>query len=158
MTDPMGAVLEAAAEYAEATLGAVARIVRDGDRSAITIEPHREGATAVRWARNDHESDGIGIHTGDGSWWLPAAVENAELARVFLDAAVAGRVTEEVVDGDGAVERLDTCVRSDDGRRWVSSTDFDPVVEDGVVVFVFEDAWERVQRGNHAYAPWEGPA
>ena len=154
MHDPVGVVLEAAAEYAETTFGAVASIVRDGTRSAITIEPHRAGAAAVRWARSDHESDGIGIHTGDGSWWLPATVENAGLARVFLDAAAAGRVTEEVVDREGAAKRCDTWVRSDDGRRWVSSTDVDPVVGDGDVMIVLGDVWERVQRGNHSYPSW----
>lgn len=101
MEDPVGAVLEAAADYAETTFGAVASIVRDPDRSAITIEPHRVGATAVRWARSVHNADGIGIHTGDGSWWLPATVEDAGLARVFLEAAAFGRVTEEVVDREG---------------------------------------------------------
>jgi hypothetical protein len=158
MHDPVGAVLEAAAQYAEATFGAVASIVRDRTRSAITVEPHRAGATAVRWARSDHESDGIGIHTGDGSWWLPATVENAGLARVFLDAAAAGRVTEEVVDRDADAKRCDTWVRSDDGRRWVSSTDVDLVVGDGDLMIVLGDVWERVQRGNHVYLPWRGRA
>lgn len=156
MSDPVGAVLEAAAEYAETRFGDVTNIVRDRNRSAITIEPHRDGATAVWWARSDHDTDGIGIHTGDGSWWLPATTENAELARVFLDAAASGLVTEEVVTADGATKRLDTCVSSDNGRRWVSSTDFDPVIEDGGVMLVLGDSWERVQRGNHVYAPWEG--
>ena len=156
--DPVGAVLEAAADYAETEFGAVASIVRDVDRSAITIAPHRESATAVRWARSVHDTDGIGIHTGDGSWWLPATVENAALARVFLDAAASGRVTEEVIDRDGVAKRLDTCVRSDDGQKWVASSDFDPFFGDKGVMVVVGDAFERVQRGNHTYAPWEGSA
>lgn len=153
--DPVGAVLEATADYAESVLGAVASTVRDRDRSAITIEPHREGATAVRWARSVHDTDGIGIHTGDGSWWLPATVENAALARVFLDAAASGRVSEEVSDRDGTAKRLDTCVRSADGQKWVSSTDFDSIGDDEGAMLVFGDTFERVQRGNHVYPPWE---
>lgn len=152
--NPVGVLLEAAADYAEATFGVVASIVRDPNRSAITVEPHQEGATAVRWARSVHDTDGIGIHTGEGSWWLPATVENARLARVFLDAAASGRVTEEVVDREGAAKRLDTCVRSLDGGKWVSSTDFDPFIDDSGVMLVFGDTFERVQRGNYSYAPW----
>lgn len=153
--DPVGVLLEAAADYAEATFGAVTSIMRDPDRSAITIEPHQEGATAVRWARSDNATDGIGVHTGDGSWWLPATVESASLARVFLDAAASGRVREEVIDREGAAKRLDTCVRSDDGQKWVASSDFDPFVDDEGVMVVFGDAFERVQRGNYTYTPWE---
>lgn len=156
--DPVGVLLEAAADYAETTFCAVASIVRDQDRSAITIEPHQEGATAVRWARSDNVTDGIGLHTGDGSWWLPATIENAALARVFLDAAASGRVREEVIDRDGAAKRLDTCVRSADGQKWVSSTDFDPVGDDDEVMLVFGDTFQRVQSGNYSYAPWEVPA
>lgn len=154
MEDPVGVLLEAAADYAETTFSAVANIMRDPNRSAITVEPHREGATAVRWARSIHDTDGIGIHTGDGSWWLPATVENERLARMFLNAAAAGHVREEVIDREGAAKRLDTCVRSVDGEKWVSSTDFDPVIEDGGVMLVLGDTFERVQRGNYSYASW----
>lgn len=155
MADAVGAALESAADHAEAAFGSVADIVRESERSAVTIVPHREGATAVRWARSVREDDGIGIHTGEGSWWLPATIENAELAAVFVDAAAHGRVREDVVRLEGQNRRLDTRVAGEDGREWTASVTVEPLVT-GETMLVWGD-WSRVERGSVTYQAWTGP-
>lgn len=156
MADPIGEILESTAGYARTICGTDARFAQDGERSAVTIVPVREEATEVRWARSDHDEDGIGVHTGEGSWWFPATVEHAHLVRVFLDAAAQGRVVERVVDLGGTSRRLDTVVTASDGRTWTASTSVEPVeLEDGTMV-VFGNVWERVQRGPRVYRAWRG--
>lgn len=154
LRDAVGAVLEEAADRAEREYRGVARIARESARSAVTIEPHVVGATAVRWARSTHEEDGIGLHTGEGSWWLPATVEHARLAMVFADAAATGRVVERVVHRGGMNARLDTRVEAEDGRSWTASTQVEPAVLGEGRFAVFGDAWERVERGDHGYRAW----
>ena len=162
MLDPIGQILELAADFAEATFGDVATVRRSTDRSAFTILPHREGAPAVHWVRTTGESDRIGLHIGDGEWWRDANIESATLAREFVEAAAAGRVTESVVDhGDGRAY-FETQVRSADGHKWTAREHFTPLgasaTGTGVVVMARTDQIERMQRGDVQYLSWSDPA
>ncbi|WP_156760372.1 DUF6578 domain-containing protein [Microbacterium karelineae] len=154
MGDVVGAELEATADRAEADLGGVSVIVRDRERSAVTIAPSRHGSAAVQWTRSDQDDDGIGVHIGDGSWWFPADLDHARLVGELLEAAAAGRVAEEVVELDGGGGRLDTVVVTRDGRRWVSSTSVEPFATGGGTMVIVGDLWERLQRGSRSSAPW----
>ncbi|WP_053352380.1 DUF6578 domain-containing protein [Leucobacter musarum] len=158
MLDPVGQILEQAADFAEATFGDVTTIRRGSDRSALSIVPHREGATAVHWVRTTGDSDSIGLHVGDGEWWRDANVENAALAREFVEAAAAGPVSELVVDhGDGRAY-FETQVRSADGRECTAREHFTPLGANatgtGVVVMARMDQIERMQRGGVHYLAW----
>ena len=153
--DATGRLLEALADDAVARFGDVAAITRDAARSAITIEPHREGATAVRWARSAQETDGISAHVGEGHWWaLPADAEGASTVRGLLDAAAAGRVREDVVVLDGHNRRLDTVAWDERGRPWTASITIEPHVLGEGGFAVAGDGWHRAERGPHRYAAW----
>lgn len=154
MEDPVGRLLEAAADYAAQEYGDVASIARERSRSTVAVAPRLSDATAVRWSRSVDEKDGIRVYTGEGSWRFPATAAHAELVRVFLDAAASGRVIEDVVELRDGAQRLDTCVEAGDGRRWVASTYFEPAVFVGLVS---RKARERVVRGRHAYPAWRSP-
>lgn len=162
MLDPVGQILEQAADFVEATFSDVAMIRRSTDRSALSIVPHREGATAMHWVRTTGESDRIGLHVGDGEWWRDSNVENAALARGFVEAAAAGRVTESVFDHGDERAYFETQVRSADGREWTAREHFTPLgasaTVTGTVVMARTDQIERMQRGDVQYLPWSDPA
>lgn len=159
MADETGLALETTYLYAVDSYGGVAELTRNPDRSAVTVRPHRPHTTSVSWARNSFDHDGILIQTGEGSWTLTATPEHAELVRIFLDAAAAGRIAEEITElGGGGLEglrkRLDTVVRSPDGEKWVSSTSVEPIGDGGGVLLVAGDLLQRIERGPHRYAAW----
>lgn len=155
MRDDVGVLLEALADYAHHRFGDVARIDRSAVSSAVTIEPHRAGAAAVRWARVDADGvDGISVRVGDGSWRFPAAPAHVEVLREFLDAAAAGRVGELVRPRGGPPRRLVTEVSAEDGTTWTATTPYTQVgIGDGAVL-VDGSLRQRVQRGDHRYAGW----
>lgn len=155
LADPVGTVLEATADYAESTYASVAEIIRDQDRSAVTITPHRDGATAVLWARSTGEDDFINVHTGDGSWRFQATISDAELIAAFLDAAVHGRVTEApITNAQGETIRIDTQVSTANGQSWVASTNIETMVPGAEVMILTADTHQRIQRGHHSYLAW----
>lgn len=154
MEDAVGAVLEAVADYAEEQYASLASIIRDRARSAVTVEPHRSGATGVHWARSAQDDDGIAVHTGDGSWWFSATIPHAAVVRTFLDAAASGRVVEDVADLGGRRKRLDTRVEGEGDQRWVASTVLEPFLTDSGTMVALGDEWERAQRGRHTYPAW----
>lgn len=152
MRDGIGVLLEALADDAQRRYAHVARASRAADRSAMTVEPHRDGAAAIRWARSAADTDGITVHVGDGTWHVPASGTDAALVRIFLEAATAGRVCEHVRPVGSPAQRLATEVLAQDGRAWTAAISFRPFESDGVMA-VARPLWERVQRGEHRYSP-----
>jgi hypothetical protein len=76
LADEVGQILESHADYAEEHFAAVARILRAATESAMTLEPHADGAAAVRWARSDSpDRDGIHVQIGEGHWSYAANSE-----------------------------------------------------------------------------------
>jgi hypothetical protein len=67
LADEVGQILEAHADYAEVHFATTARMLRATNESAMTLEPHADGAAAVRWARSDSpDRDGIHVQIGEG--------------------------------------------------------------------------------------------
>ena len=148
--DPVGLLLEALADDAEHRYAHLARTSRATGRSAMTLEPRRAEAAAIRWLRSEDEhDDGITVQIGDGSWRLPAT--DVALVREFLDAAVHGRVLEHVRPAENP-SRLDTEVLAADGRSWTATRTFAPFGAGGIVA---KRLWDRVQRGEHRYSRWD---
>ncbi len=94
MRDPVGVRHEALADEARRRYAVVAPVTRATDRSAMTIEPHRDGTAAIRWVRRSAEER-------DGITWTSAP-------------AAVGRVWEHVVGAPP--QRLETAALTDDGR------------------------------------------
>lgn len=155
MHDEIGLSLEALADHAQSRYGNVARITRASDRSAVTAEPHRADATAIHWARSSENDDGIMMSVGDGTWQLSASVADADLVGEFLEAAADGRVEEHVRPGNGKERQLVTEVLATDGRFWTEVTDYEPFDAGNGVFSVIGPLWDRIQRGEHQYQPWE---
>ncbi|GAA1618353.1 DUF6578 domain-containing protein [Leucobacter chromiireducens] len=164
MSDPVGRVLEIAADLAEAQFGRTCTIHRAPDRSAVTIDPAQDRATAIWWIRvppdagdagkNPEDAGRIGIHVGFGSWWFPATPEHAALPAEFLDAAAHGRVAEHVRDRGVDGRRLETRVTGRDGRVWVDHEDL-PGPASGIhVAFLAGRTTDRLQHGTAPYEPW----
>ncbi|MGN5733301.1 DUF6578 domain-containing protein [Arthrobacter psychrochitiniphilus] len=155
MHDGVGVVLEALADHAQNSYGTVARITREANRSAVTAEPHNTEATAIRWARSSANDDGILVTVGDGTWLLPATAADADSVGEFLLAAAQGRVAEHVRPGEGKAQYLATEFQGTDGHLWSVKTEFEPFDSGNGVFAVVGTLWERVQRGEHRYQPWE---
>lgn len=153
MRDAVGVLLEALADDAQRRYAHVARASRAADRSAMSVEPHRDGAASIRWVRSSGDADGITVHVGDGTWHVAASSTDAALVRIFLDAAAAGRVSEQVRPVGSPAQRLETEVLAEDARAWTSAINCAPFEFDGVVA-VPRPLWDRVRRGEHRYAPW----
>ena len=152
MVDPVGVQLEALADEAERHYGSVASATRPGDMSGLTLQPHRADAAAISWLRTPAEADGITVQVGDGSWRLTATVADVAVLREFLAAAAAGRVEEHVLPVD-APSRLETQIHAPDDRSWTATRTFAPLTGNGFIA-VARPLWDRVQRGEHRYAPW----
>ncbi|TAJ49395.1 MAG: hypothetical protein EPO52_03725 [Herbiconiux sp.] len=151
--DDVGRMLAALAHEVENRYGSVADITRWADREGCRAVPSRDGATAIRWTRSDvADQDGIVVTTGDGSWLLDASPDGVAELGEFIDAVAEGRVREAVRRGEGTLYLLDTEVRSSD-RTWTSTTEYLGPEPQGVVMVV-KRLWDRVQRGDHTYAPW----
>lgn len=221
MADEVGIALESLADEAELRYAGVARFNRATDFSGLTIEPLREGATAVHWNRRDRggfgdddfsedgdsgddngdgdgqsmvddaEDDGDGdfiefpdylpdylegvgdgisandyvggdvitVFVGDGEWSWSATIENVELVGEFLLAAAEGRVNERVRPHarlkPSAPRSLDTEVSLADGRTLTSSTEYRTFSTGWFSFGVVGNLWERVERGDYDYVPWD---
>ncbi|TFC90900.1 MULTISPECIES: hypothetical protein [Cryobacterium] len=153
MRDEVGVLLEALADDAQRRYADVARASRAADRSAMTVEPHRNGAASIRWIRSAGDVDGITVQVGEGTWRLPAARTDAAFVSTFLEAAAAGRVYEHVRPVGSPAQRLETEVLADDGRAWTAAISCEPI-EFGRVMAVARPLSDRVQRGEHRYTPW----
>lgn len=165
MRDPVGRILEAAADLAEAQFGGWCTVHRSRERSALTVDPEQDRATAIWWVRvppdngaadQDPDLTGrIGIHVGYGSWWFPATPENAALPAEFLEAAAHGRVSEHVRDRGADGKRLETRVEARDGRVWVDSEDL-PGPASGIgVALLGGRTIDRLGHGTAPYVPWQ---
>jgi hypothetical protein len=153
--DDIGEALESLADEAQGRFGDVARVSRTEGRSAVTIEPHRDGATIVHWARSDDaEADGISVHVGDGDWHFEASIANAEVVRLFLDAAASGRVEEHVEFRNSRPHALRTDVHALDGRMWTTTDTIGVHDAGGGVRLIAGYFHKRIQRGDHVYPPW----
>ncbi len=154
LDDEIGRMLTLIADETEARYSALADISRPADRGGCRILPLRDDATAIRWARSDvAEQDGIAVTTGDGSWFLEATSEGVAELREFVAAAANGRVRESVDRGEDDGYLLVTEVVASN-RTWTSTTDYAGPATRGDVIMVVKHMWDRVQRGDHTYAPW----
>lgn len=107
MHDEIGVLLETFAEQAQRRYGNAADVTRASDRSAVTAEPHRAGATAINWARSSEANDGITVTVGDGTWLLPATAAtaaNAGLVGEFLEAAADGALKNTSNPGKARID------------------------------------------------------
>jgi hypothetical protein len=157
-TDDVGVVLESLADEAQVRFADVTRVTRTESRSAVTMKPHDDGAAVVYWARSDAEADGISVHVGDGDWHFDASVANAEIVRLFLDAAASGRIEEHVEFRDSRPHALRTDVYARDGRVWTTA-DLIGAYDTGVGVRLIAGYFhKRIQRGDHVYPPWTSRA
>ena len=129
MRDPVGVRLEALTDEAQRRYAVVAPVTRATDRSAMTIEPHRDGTAAIRWLRRSAEER-------DGITWTSAP-------------AAVGRVWEHVVGAPP--QRLETAVLTDDGRGRAATKTFPPFESGGSEVAVPRPLRNRVQRGEYRY-------
>ena len=152
--DPVGDILEALAQDAERRFEGIADITRTAGKSAISIQPHREGTTAIHWARSDADTDGISVHVGDGDWHFAATIAAATVVGLFFEAATAGKVEERVIMRDDSTTSLETVVFTPNDREW-TSTDIVESVGSGTGVRTMAGYfWKRIERGNHRYLPW----
>ena len=158
MSDPVGVILETLARDAEHRFAGTAQITRTAGRSAMSIEPHRGGTTAIHWARSDADADGISAHVGDGDWHFAATIDEAIVLGLFLEAAACGSVEERVVLRDGSPASLDTVVSDADGREWTATDVIDSFGPGTGVRVMAGYFWKRIERGNHRYLPWVSPA
>jgi hypothetical protein len=163
--DEVGQILEALTDDAQARFTDIARVTRATDRSAVTIEPTRDGATAIHWARSaSPDSDGIQVHAGDGDWRLDATVESAQMVRYFVDAASSGRIEERVIVVDDEPASLETVVHGPDGHVWTATVPVQAIRgmsgggmgggADNGVRMMAGNFWTRIERGEHQYTPW----
>jgi hypothetical protein len=165
--DEVGQILEALTGDAQARFTDIARVTRATDRSAVSIEPTRDGATAIHWARSaSPDNDGIQVHVGDGEWRLDATVESARTVGYFLDAASSGRVEERVIVVDDEPVSLETVVHGPDDHVWTAAVPVQVLggtAGGGVggragngVRMMAGSFWKRIERGEHRYTPWRG--
>ncbi|MBF4571584.1 hypothetical protein ITJ64_03560 [Herbiconiux sp. VKM Ac-1786] len=151
--DPVGLRLGALADLLEEHWGEAGVIGRSSTGANLSFTPHRPGA-ALSWSRSDAADDAIGVALGGGRFGLGADDDGVRMLEAFVEAAATGRVQERVRETPEGVE-FTTEVLGDHGvlDRAIRTAN---VFRSGGFMAIGGPVRERLERGDHRWAPWGG--
>lgn len=153
-TDDVGVLLAVIGDEVAEAYSSVATIERSEDGQALTLEPHRAGATGISWARYaPSDTDIIAVNIGEGHFSYSADIKHASDLRELVAATAAGRVREKVRAGD-ELTLLETIVESAEGRTWTATVTEKPFRPGGGIVLMAGRLAARLSGGDHGYEPW----
>jgi hypothetical protein len=151
--DPVGVRLAALADRLEEEWGEAGMMGRSSTGANLSFTPHPQGA-ALSWSRSDAADDAIGVELGGGRFGLGADDDGVRMLEAFVEAAATGHVQERVRETPEGVE-FTTEVLGGNGVLF-SATRTANVFRSGDFMAIAGPVRERLERGDHRWAPWRG--
>ncbi|MCS5715487.1 hypothetical protein NVV95_13130 [Herbiconiux sp. CPCC 205716] len=152
--DAVGVRLSRLADDLERRWRGHGSVGRSANGANLSFRPHGPGAI-LAWSRSDAPSDGVAVQLGDGRFGLGADDDGVRMLEAFVEAASAGRVQERVRETVDGVEFATEVVGergADDVLERATRTA--QVLRSGTMVAMAGPVRERIERGDHRWAPW----
>ncbi|NQX35963.1 hypothetical protein [Herbiconiux sp. VKM Ac-2851] len=148
--DPVGVRLAALADHLDQHWGDAGVTARSSTGAHLSFTPHAAGAH-LSWSRSDAPQDALGVELGDGRFALAADDDGVRMLEAFVEAAATGQVQERVRDIPEGVEFTTEVLGG--GGVLHSATRTANIFRSGDVM-VARPVKERLDRGDHRWAPW----
>jgi hypothetical protein len=140
-------LLTAVVEEASRQFPSAIQILRDHSDAAVTLQPHRPNAAAVRWNAWDGE---LSVEVEYAQWTFPWNAEGASSLRDLVEAVATGGFTETI---EGS--RFVSFVRTPEGNVYTATAEAPDFSAGGPIVLPEPTAgrFRRVKSGV-SFEPW----